>query len=147
MIFKNPSHVSGKSILRQQTLGFSSLLVLTWLVEILRIPHHFFGESPDFNLSRVAARTAILVVIWLIVHLTTQRLLKRLHELEDYLLICSWCRKVGHDDQWLTLERYFDSKFSTGTSHGICPECAEKQYEEHRAALRCESVEKSERKP
>jgi len=53
-------------------------------------------------------------------------MLKRLHQLEEFLLVCSWCRKVGHEGKWLTMEEYFGSKFATETSHGICPECAKK---------------------
>lgn len=129
---KSPGTI-GLFILRWQALGFSALLVVMWIVEILRLPHHFFGESPEFQWSRVLARTAMLTVVWLIVHLTTRRLLQRLHELEKFLLICSWCRRVGHNGEWLTTEDYFSSRFSTETSHGICPGCAEQQFTKHRA--------------
>jgi hypothetical protein len=44
--------------------------------------------------------------------------------------ICSWCRKVCYDDQWLKLEDYFNSRFSTHTSHDMCPECLKKKKEE-----------------
>lgn len=127
------SGISGQFILRWQAVGFSALLVIMWIVEILRLPHHFFGESADFLWSRVLARTATLLVIWLIVHFTTRRLLRRLHELEQFLLVCSWCRRVGHDGAWLTMEEYFSSRFATETSHGICPECAAQQFASHRA--------------
>jgi hypothetical protein len=126
----------GRTILRLQALGFSVLIVLSWLAEFSHVPHRWFGDAPEFNLARVLARTAVLLAIWLIVHLTTRRLLRRLHELEDFLLICSWCRKVGDRGGWMSFEQYFDRKFSTGTSHGICPECAERQLQEHRAATR-----------
>jgi hypothetical protein len=81
--------------------------------------------------------------VWWPVHVTTKRLLQRLHELEEFLLICSWCRRVGHKGEWLLLEDYFDSKFATETSHGICPACAEKQLAKHREGLRCAAVEPS----
>ena len=58
------------------------------------------------------------------------RLLKRLHHLEEFLLVCSWCRRVGDQGEWLTTEEYFGSKFATHTSHGICPECVKSQYPE-----------------
>lgn len=125
--------ISGKFILQWQSVGFSALLVIMWIVEILRLPHHFFGESAEFLWSRVLARTATVLVIWLIVHFTTRRLLLRLHELEKFLLICSWCRRVGHQNEWLTTEEYFTSKFATETSHGICPACVEQQLARHRA--------------
>ena len=118
---------TARSILHLQALGFSLLIAIIWLVEILHVPHLLYGVAADFELPRVLIRTGFVLVIWLGVHLTTRRLLRRLHELEEFLLICSWCRRVGHEGTWLTLEEYFGSHLATETSHGICPDCAEKQ--------------------
>lgn len=125
--------ISGKFILRGQAIGFLTLLAIMWIVEIARLPHRLFGESAEFLWSRVLIRTTVVLVIWLIVDLTTRRLLRRLHELEQFLRICGWCRRVNHDDEWLTLEDYFSSKFATETSHGICPDCAKQLSSAHRA--------------
>jgi len=138
-----PTHVSGRSILRRQTIGFSVLVAIMWLVEWTRLPHYLFDESVEFLWTRALVRTGTVVMVWAIVHFSTRRLLQRLHELEEFLLICAWCRKVGHNDQWLSMEDYFDSKFATGTSHGICPECAAKQLAEHRRRT-CEAVPKAD---
>jgi len=119
---------SGVFILRWQAVGFSLLLLIMCAVEALRLPHLFFGESSEFMWPRLLARSTALAVAWLIVHLSTRRLLQRLHQLEKFLLICSWCRRVGHQGNWLTTEDYFSSRFSTETSHGICPGCAEQQF-------------------
>ncbi len=124
----SPTPKTARSILRLQTLGFSFLIGSIWLVEILHVPHLLYGVAADFNLMRVLLRTGLVAAIWLGVHLTTRRLLRRLHELEEFLHVCSWCRKVGHDGAWLTMEEYFGSHLSTETSHGICPECAAKQF-------------------
>ena len=102
--------------------------------------HRLFGDSADFMWSRIALRSAVLLCIWLVVHLTTSRLLKRLHELETYLRICSWCRKVGDRGEWRTLEDYFDTRFQTSTSHGICPACAQHQLTRHTSPV-CEKVD------
>lgn len=127
------SGISGSSILRAQTAGFIGLIAIAWAAEILRVPHVFFGEPPEFMWTRVVVRTVGIALIWLLVHLTTRRLLRRLHELERFLRICSWCRRVGHKGHWLTLEEYFNSRFATGTSHGICPDCAAQQFAGFRA--------------
>lgn len=127
---------SARSILRLQSLGFSMLIGTIWLVELLHIPHLLYGVAADFSLSRVLLRTGVVAAIWLGVHLTTRRLLRRLHELEEFLLVCSWCRRVGHDGDWLTMEEYFGSQLARETSHGICPACADQQFEEHRKAVR-----------
>ncbi len=147
MTFKGPTHLSGKFILRGQAIGFSVLIALMLLVEFLRLPHYLFGESREIIWTRIFWRTAIVGVIWIVVHLTTKRLLTRLHELEEFLRICSWCRKVGHKEEWLTMEEYFGSRFSTETSHGICPDCARHQLAAHRESLRCEAVRQTPGQP
>jgi hypothetical protein len=120
----------GNSILWIEGVGFSLLIALSWLTEAIRIPHYLFGEpfAPDWR--RAMLRTIVIALIWTSVHLATQRLLKRLHYLEEFLRICSWCRKVCHHDEWLTMEDYFNSKFATRTSHGMCPECLQKKRQE-----------------
>lgn len=121
-----PAQSSGHSILKREAIAFSSIIALTWLAEMVYLPHRLYGEPAEFLWGRVLVRTAVIVAIWAWVHFATRRLLRRLHELEEFLLVCSWCRKVGHEGRWLTMEEYFGSKFETETSHGICPECAAK---------------------
>jgi hypothetical protein len=120
----------GNSILWIEAFGFSLIITLSWLTEAIRIPHLIFDEPFTPNWHRAALRTVVISLIWIWVHLATKRLLKRLHHLEEFLRVCGWCRKVCHDDQWLTMEDYFNSKFATRTSHGMCPECVKKKVEE-----------------
>ena len=80
-------------------------------------------------------RSGVVFAIWLWVHLSNRRLIKRLRQLEEFLLVCSWCRKVGHESEWLTLEEYFGSHLNTATSHGICPACAAKQLAPHQPTV------------
>jgi hypothetical protein len=114
------------SILWVEAFGFSLLIVLCWLTELVRIPHAFFGEAFTPDWRRAALRTVVIVLVWTWVHLATHRLLQRLHYLEEFLRVCGWCRKVCDDGEWLTMEAYFNSKFATRTSHGMCPECLKK---------------------
>jgi hypothetical protein len=118
------------AILWTEALGFSLMIVLSWLTEALHFPHLVFNEpfTPDWR--RAILRTIVILLIWGWVHLITRRLLKRLHHLEEFLRVCSWCRKVCDDDEWLTMEEYFNSKFATRTSHGMCPECLQKSVSE-----------------
>ena len=114
---------SGQSILRREAFGFALLILLTWLAEILHIPHLLFNESNVVTWARPLLRSAFILLIWGGVYLTTRQLLRRLHELEEFLRMCGWCRRIEHDGRWLTVEEYFGSQLATGTSHGICPDC------------------------
>ena len=115
------------SILWVEGVGFSLLIALVWLAEIFKLPYYLFGEPPVVSLRRALLRSLVVVLIWVWVYWITRRLLKRLHYLEEFLRICSWCRKVCHEDEWLGLEAFFNSKFATRTSHGMCPECLKKK--------------------
>lgn len=128
--FMKQTKESSNTILWVEAFGFSILIVFSWLTEVTRIPHLLFGESFTPNWHRAILRTIVIALIWTWVHLATRRLLKRLHHLEEFLRICSWCRKVCHEGDWLTLEEYFNSKFATQTSHGMCPECLKKGVQE-----------------
>lgn len=126
----------GRTILRREALGFSLMLVLVWLTELIGLPHLWFGEPPGIVWTRALFRTAVVLAIWLWVHISNRKLIQRLHHLEEFLLVCSWCRKVGHEGEWLTMEDYFDSHLNTETSHGICPACAAQQLTAHHTATR-----------
>jgi hypothetical protein len=125
-----PSKATADPVLRRTAIGFSILITLCWVVEFLQIPHRFFGEAAGFIWFRVLFRTATLIGVWIWVHVTSKRLLKRLHYLEEFLLMCGWCRKIGHQGRWLSTEEYFGSKFETLTSHGICPECSAEHFDD-----------------
>jgi hypothetical protein len=129
---KNLTYPKGRSnrVLWVEATAFSLLIGLSWLTEALRFPHLIYGEqfTPDWR--RAALRTLVILVIWLWVFLATRKLLKRLHYLEEFLRVCSWCRKVNYQDQWLGMEKFLNSKFDTKTSHGMCPDCLQKKKAE-----------------
>ena len=118
------------SILWIEAIGFSLLIALTWMTEIIRLPHILFAEAFTPDWRRALLRTIVILLVWTSVHLATRRLMKRLHHLEEFLRVCGWCRRVCHNGEWLPMEAYFKSRFATKTTHGMCPECLEKQKSE-----------------
>jgi len=132
-----PTKIAAHPILRNEALGFSLILGLVWAAEILGLPHYLYGDPAGICWTRVLLRTLVVAAIWLWVHVATSRLIKRLHHLEEFLRVCSWCKKVGHQGAWLTTEEFFGSKFSTQTTHGICEDCAKKT----KASLPTQAIE------
>ncbi|MBJ6725794.1 PDC sensor domain-containing protein [Geomesophilobacter sediminis] len=58
--------------------------------------------------------------------------LARVKRLEGIISICSFCKKMRSEEQaWERLETYLTEHSDALISHGICPECAEKQYQEY----------------
>lgn len=127
---------SGRSILRREAYGFAFLIACVWLAELLHLPHLLFNEPAVASWSRALLRSVLILLIWGGVYLMTRQLVRRLHELEEFLRMCSWCRRIEHDGSWLTVEEFFDSRLATETSHGICPACAAKQFPGSPAATR-----------
>ena len=76
------------SILWVEACGFSLLILLSVLAEVVRIPHLIFGEDFTPNWHRAVLRTLVILLVWRWVHKSTRQLLQRLHYLEDFLRIC-----------------------------------------------------------
>lgn len=121
-----PSRRTRHAILWIEGIGFSLIIALTWLSEFTGAEHLMYAAPSGFIWWRPVLRTVVMAAIWAAMHFATRRLLKRLHALEEFLLVCSWCRKIGHDGRWMTTEDYFGSAFATETSHGVCPECSQR---------------------
>ena len=48
-------------------------------------------------------------------------------QLEAFLPICGYCKKIRDDRQyWQQIETYFSQRQGTKFSHGICPDCYER---------------------
>jgi len=57
-----------------------------------------------------------------------EKALEEIKILSGLLPICAWCKKV-RDDQgyWTQIEAYISSRSQATFSHGICPDCKQKQ--------------------
>lgn len=135
---KFETQAQGKSnrILWVEAAAFSLIILLSWLTEVIRIPHLLYGEAFTPNYHRAILRTVVILLIWLWVNMATRQLLRRLHYLEEFLRVCSWCRKVSYGSEWIEMEKYLKTKFATKTSHGMCPDCLRKTKNEIAAADR-----------
>ncbi len=51
-------------------------------------------------------------------------------QLESFLPICCYCKKIRDDkDYWTQIEEYYAKRDGTRFSHGICPECYQREVE------------------
>jgi hypothetical protein len=108
-------------------LGFVMLLVLTWCDALIDLTNYVRGlppRSPDIN--EVAMKTVVIIFLWMGSAYKLYRIVSRLSYLEKFLHVCAWCRKIQHQDLWLSLEEHFQQKSGGAVSHGICPQCAER---------------------
>ena len=124
-----------RSILWYEGFGFAMIILLSWADDLLHLPYHLFGGEYQSHWRSSLLQTEVVVLVWVVVHRMTGRVLSRLHYLERMLRMCAWCRKIGDGDEWLPMEEYFSAKFDMRTSHGVCPECAEKMRAEFRQGM------------
>ena len=56
-----------------------------------------------------------------------QEALANVQQLEGFLSICSYCKRIRTEEQsWEQMERYISDHSNAQFSHGICPSCFEK---------------------
>ena len=107
-----------------QNVGFLAVIVLCFLDELLQLPALIFSGHPFVVLYRRPTLEMLLfLAVWLLVSNSTRRLLKQVRQLEDFLRVCSWCRRIDYKGEWMPLEEFMEQGFDTPTTHGICPEC------------------------
>jgi len=60
-----------------------------------------------------------------------QKALEDVKTLKGMLPICAWCKKIRSDEgYWQNLETYMKSHLNLDFTHGICNDCAKKQFPE-----------------
>jgi hypothetical protein len=110
-----------------QSIGFLIVVVLTWSDAIFDLAHVILGlPHRDGDINRTAIVTAVLILLWMFSAYKIYLVVSRLSYLESFLHVCAWCRKIEHNDHWLSLEAHFTQKTGGKVSHGICPECSAK---------------------
>jgi hypothetical protein len=113
-----------------QNLGFLAVILICFLDELLKLPSLIFSEHPfAFVYRRPMLEMLLFMAIWLLVSKSTCRLLERVRQLESFLLVCAWCRRIDYKGKWMKLEEFMEQGFDTPTTHGICPECLRQSKE------------------
>jgi len=112
-----------EKILWIECIGFSLLITLSWLDELIGLPHLLFGGPYQPNWHESAIESIAISLVWLVVYGTTRQILRRFHYLEELLTMCAWCRKFQHGKEWVSLEDYCVRELGVDISHGMCPQC------------------------
>ena len=117
-------------VILYQNLGFLAVIVVCFFNELLKLPALIFSGDPlAFIYRRSTVEMLLFLAIWLLVAKSTRRLLKRVRQLESFLRVCAWCRRIDSKGEWMKLEDFMEQSFDTPTTHGICPECLARQKE------------------
>src|SRR5256885_10121300 len=101
------------------------MILIPGAADFVTLPDYVFGGISRSDWGSSLLQTGVVLVVWIVVHRLTSRVLARLHYLERMLRMCAWCRKINDGEEWVPMEQFFSTKFDTRTSHGMCPACAE----------------------
>ncbi len=106
-------------------------LAFAIVVPLTHLGFHFLWASPA-SLSDAIANAGVKVVTFstfavLIDLVARQR--AEIRVLKGFLPTCAWCRKIQDEEgKWSPIEMYIASHSEAKFSHGICPECAAKNF-------------------
>jgi len=111
--------------------GISIFLIFIWLDDIYDIPLCFMNVDENTqNWIAPVWETLLLAVIVGTCLFMVRRVERRIEYLEGLNVICSHCRRVKLDDQWMPIEQWLERTSPVEFSHGLCNDCLKELYPE-----------------
>lgn len=114
---------SARELLWFEVAAFGLIIALSWADELLGLPARLFGgpHRPDIGEAVLETLVILLVAVPILIH--TRRVVSRPFYFEGFLRVCAWCKNVEHQGNWIPVGEFFQERFETATSHGMCPTC------------------------
>jgi hypothetical protein len=101
--------------------------MLSWADELLGLPALLFGGPHRPNIAEAILETLLVLIVAIPIVIHTRRVVSRPFYFEGFLRVCAWCKNVEHHGDWIPVAEFFEERFETPTSHGMCPVCFAKQ--------------------
>jgi hypothetical protein len=118
-----------KKIIGYETLGFVLIIILLWLDEILDFPHYLLGApATPINWQESLLESSATFLLGIYVIYMSYRMLRKMKYLEGFLPVCSFCKKIRIDNEWIQLEQYISAHSDAVFSHSLCPDCMQEHY-------------------
>jgi len=121
--------VTGRVLLVQAAV-FIFMIAGVWAGEFI----DWSVSPPTVSLNNVrileaTVDTLVVMVVWIVMIASTATLLHHIRYLEGLLPVCSFCKSIRVDKQWMPLEKYMQRHSSLRLTHSICPSCARRHYQ------------------
>ena len=105
---------------------FGLVLATLSLDEFIDLPHRLFNAAPTpYRIEEYIFETTSVTIVGITVIVLTWVLMKRLERVEEFVRVCSWCKRVFLDNRWVKFEEYLRQKQDLSSMHGICESCAQ----------------------
>lgn len=120
-----------RSVIGCELAGFGAVIFFLWADEIWDLPHLLFhAPATPFNWTESLAETFVIIILAAFVIGITRHTLRRLKYLEGFLPVCSFCKRIRIQDEWIPIEQYISEHSHAVFTHSFCPECGRKHYGE-----------------
>jgi hypothetical protein len=108
-----------------EMIGFLTVLGIILADEIFDLPHLLLGAtmSPARLEEYLIEGISVLCLAAGVLYFSHYAA-RKIGELEAFLVMCAWCRRVKINGRWVPIEEYLKIKDELRTTHGICHECA-----------------------
>ena len=117
------------TVLLGEVIGFTMIVLLLWLDEILDLPHHLLGvPATPINWAESLLETFFVAILCCIVIVRSKRSLRRIRYLEGFLPVCSFCNRICVDGIWMPIHQYLDQHTGVRAFHRLCPECEQERF-------------------
>jgi phosphoserine phosphatase RsbU/P len=107
-------------------------------------------EAIDAGVDDFLTKPLVLQEIWMRLRVA-ERILRyatEVRQLEAFLPICGYCKKVRDDQNyWQQIESYINERTGTDFSHSVCPDCYQRVVLPELEKLRAGATEATHSKP
>ncbi len=111
-------------IISLEVIGFIGVIIIIWSDELFDLPHKLFNTpSAQPNLAEGLLESGLVLILGVMIISITLLMLQRIRDLQSFIYVCAWCKKLKIDAEWISFEKFLDDYHGTQSSHGICPDC------------------------
>jgi len=125
---------SARELMWFEVAAFGLIIALSWADELLGLPARLFGGPFRSNVGEAILETFVVLLVAVPILVHTRRVVSRPFYFEGFLRVCAWCKNVEYQGDWIPVGEFFQERFETETSHGMCPACFAKQRHSSGAA-------------
>lgn len=116
-------------VLATEVAAFALVIALLWVDETCDFPAVVLGtHRTPVNWPESLFETAAVLALGGATLWGTRRVLARIRILEGFLPACAVCKRIRRGSRWVPLEEFILDHTEARMTHGLCPECLEREY-------------------
>lgn len=112
------------AIIYWELFGFALVAALLWIDELLDFPHYLLGApATPVNWRESILESGVVIILAAIVMGMNYRTLRRIRYLEEFMRVCSSCKRIFTGGVWVSIDQYLNEQTEVRILRGFCPDC------------------------